>query len=115
MANTHRVEMGARNAVTLNGLMVGLDWNEVDETLDSLKLKEKEAAGLSDGSSFGKRSFGSGKRSERSWRKPVDVDVRPQRLDGEYHFSRHEYAIGREKYSGICGATSKNGNIEHGK
>ncbi|KAL8132347.1 hypothetical protein AgCh_008005 [Apium graveolens] len=35
--------------------------------------------------------------------------------DGEYHFSKHEYAIGSGKYSGICGATSKNGNIEHVK
>ncbi|KAL8157987.1 hypothetical protein AgCh_002624 [Apium graveolens] len=35
----------------------GQDWKEVDETLESLKLKEKEAAGLSDGPSFGKRSF----------------------------------------------------------
>ncbi|KAL8147922.1 hypothetical protein AgCh_005302 [Apium graveolens] len=33
------------------------DWEEVDETLESLKLKEKEAAGLSDGPSFGNRSF----------------------------------------------------------
>ncbi|KAL8147921.1 hypothetical protein AgCh_005301 [Apium graveolens] len=33
------------------------DWKEVDETLESLKLKEKEAAGLSDGPSFGNRSF----------------------------------------------------------
>ncbi|KAL8115726.1 hypothetical protein AgCh_022283 [Apium graveolens] len=64
----------------------GQDWKEVDEKLESLKLKEKEAAGLSDGPSFGKRSFGSGnglsggngERSERSWRKPVVVDVRPQ-------------------------------------
>lgn len=66
----------------------GQDWKEVDEKLESLKLKEKEAAGLGDGPGFGKRSFGSGNglsggngdRSERSWRKPVDVDVRPQRL-----------------------------------
>ncbi|KAL8132405.1 hypothetical protein AgCh_008054 [Apium graveolens] len=28
--------------------------------------------------------------------------------DGEYHFSKHEYVIGRGKYCGICGATSKN-------
>ncbi|KAL8120127.1 hypothetical protein AgCh_017310 [Apium graveolens] len=35
--------------------------------------------------------------------------------DGEHHFSKHEYAIGRGKYSGIWEATSKNGNIEHGK
>ncbi|KAL8132406.1 hypothetical protein AgCh_008055 [Apium graveolens] len=34
--------------------------------------------------------------------------------DGEYHFSKHEYAIGRGKHSGICGATSKNGNIDIG-
>ncbi|KAK1394899.1 eukaryotic translation initiation factor 4B3 [Heracleum sosnowskyi] len=64
----------------------GQDWKEVDEKLESLKLKEKEAAGLSDGPGFGKRSFGSGNglsggngdRAERSWRKPVDGDVRPQ-------------------------------------
>ncbi|KAF1002889.1 hypothetical protein AG4045_009230, partial [Apium graveolens] len=47
------------------------DWKDVDETLESLKLKEKEGPGLSDGPSFDKRSFGSGKRSERSWRKHV--------------------------------------------
>ncbi|WOH03867.1 hypothetical protein DCAR_0623267 [Daucus carota subsp. sativus] len=64
----------------------GQDWKEVDEKLESLKLKEKEA--ISDGPGFGKRSFGSGNgqsggngdRSERSWRKLVDVDVRPQSL-----------------------------------
>ncbi|KAF1001889.1 hypothetical protein AG4045_017903 [Apium graveolens] len=43
-------------------------------------MKEKEVEWLIDGPSFGKRSFGSGKRSERRWRKPVDVDVRSQRL-----------------------------------
>uniref|UniRef100_A0A166C6P7 Uncharacterized protein n=1 Tax=Daucus carota subsp. sativus TaxID=79200 RepID=A0A166C6P7_DAUCS len=64
----------------------GQDWKEVDKKLESLKLKENEA--ISDGPGFGKRSFGSGNgqsggngdRSERSWRKPVDVDVHPQRL-----------------------------------
>ncbi|KAL8110707.1 hypothetical protein AgCh_026446 [Apium graveolens] len=100
--------MGVRNAVTLNGLMVGL---EVDETLESLKLKEKEAAGLSDGLSFGKRSFDSGKRSERSWRKPVDVDVHPQ--------SEQKSLMERSKSVGSVVESAelpqKNGNIENGK
>ncbi|WOG94441.1 hypothetical protein DCAR_0313737 [Daucus carota subsp. sativus] len=71
----------------------GQDWKEVDKKLESLKLKENEA--ISDGPGFGKRSFGSGNgqsggngdRSERSWRKPVDVDVHPQRIE-DYRLER---------------------------
>lgn len=63
----------------------GQDWKEVDEKLESMKLKEKEA-GLADGPVFGKRSFGSGNgqvslnddRFDRSWRKTDAVDIHPQ-------------------------------------
>ncbi|KAK3028456.1 hypothetical protein RJ639_040025 [Escallonia herrerae] len=65
----------------------GQDWKEVDEKIESMKIKEVASArnGSPDGL-FGRRSFGSGNgreglsddRSERSWRKAVSVDSRPQ-------------------------------------
>ncbi|KAM7475136.1 hypothetical protein LguiB_022379 [Lonicera macranthoides] len=59
----------------------GQDWKEVDEKLQSMKIKEVDEK-------FGKRSFGSGNgrgrmsedRFERSWRKPDSANVQPQRL-----------------------------------
>ncbi|KAL8105255.1 hypothetical protein AgCh_029156 [Apium graveolens] len=84
MANTHRVEewrkFGAFEKEAREGVVdavkpkgsnpfgnarpreevlkeKGQYWKEVDETLESSKLKEKEVAGLSDGPSFEKRSF----------------------------------------------------------
>ncbi|CAK9153654.1 unnamed protein product [Ilex paraguariensis] len=61
----------------------GKDWKETEEKLESMKIKD---GGLTDGQSFGKRSFGSGSgrlsspedRTEKSWRKTDSVDVRPQ-------------------------------------
>ncbi|PSS29499.1 Eukaryotic translation initiation factor 4B3 like [Actinidia chinensis var. chinensis] len=55
----------------------GQDWKELDEKLESMKIKE-----VTDGPAFGKRSFGSGNgrattpegRAERSWRKPADAN-----------------------------------------
>uniref|UniRef100_A0A5B7ARG2 Eukaryotic translation initiation factor 4B3 n=1 Tax=Davidia involucrata TaxID=16924 RepID=A0A5B7ARG2_DAVIN len=67
----------------------GHDWKEIDEKLESVKIKEMGSGGTvtTDGPSFGKRSFGSGNgraslsedrpESERSWRKTDSVDVRP--------------------------------------
>lgn len=59
----------------------GQDWKEVDEKLESMKIKEVDEK-------FGKRSFRSGNgrgrmsedRFERSWRKPDSADIRPQRF-----------------------------------
>ncbi|XP_004292157.1 PREDICTED: DBIRD complex subunit ZNF326 [Fragaria vesca subsp. vesca] len=64
----------------------GQDWKKIDEQLESVKLKEKEAV-AAEGESFGKRSFGmgsgrSGDRTEGAWRKPVvaeaEGEARPQ-------------------------------------
>ncbi|KAK9287360.1 hypothetical protein L1049_015777 [Liquidambar formosana] len=63
----------------------GQDWKKIDEQLESAKIKEVGSGGSPDGPSFVKRSFGSGNgraslpetRTERSWRKPDSVDVRP--------------------------------------
>ncbi|XP_068319961.1 eukaryotic translation initiation factor 4B3-like [Pyrus communis] len=59
----------------------GKDWKEIDEQLESAKIKE--VAGLANSESFGRRSFGmgnerAGDRTERAWRKP---DSRPQSAD----------------------------------
>lgn len=66
----------------------GQDPREIEEKLESLKIKE---TAWSDGSAPGKRSFGSGNRrgssgswpedrTERAWRKPETVEAPPQRL-----------------------------------
>ncbi|PRQ21936.1 putative plant specific eukaryotic initiation factor 4B [Rosa chinensis] len=66
----------------------GQDWKKIDEQLESVKLKEKEAV-AAEGESFGKRSFGmgngrSGDRTVGAWRKPVvaeaeaEAEARPQ-------------------------------------
>ncbi|XP_059654018.1 eukaryotic translation initiation factor 4B3-like [Cornus florida] len=62
----------------------GQDWKEIDEKLESIKIKE-----TTEGPSFGKRSFGSGNgrasfpegRDGRSWRKPDFLDSRPSSAD----------------------------------
>ncbi|KAL6963742.1 hypothetical protein U1Q18_034747 [Sarracenia purpurea var. burkii] len=62
----------------------GQDWKEIDEKLESVKIKE--VSGM-DGQTFGKRSFGSGRattpesRFEGSWRKADSADVRPSSAD----------------------------------
>ncbi|KAM5549993.1 hypothetical protein ABKV19_001101 [Rosa sericea] len=64
----------------------GQDWKKIDEQLESVKLKEKEAV-AAEGESFGKRSFGmgngrSGDRTGGVWRKPAvaeaEAEARPQ-------------------------------------
>lgn len=64
----------------------GQDWKEMEEKLESTKLKEVVSAGSSDGP---KRSFwgGNGRdrarledKTVRAWRRPGSVDSRPQRL-----------------------------------
>ncbi|PSS21728.1 Eukaryotic translation initiation factor 4B3 like [Actinidia chinensis var. chinensis] len=62
----------------------GQDWKELDEKLESMKIKE-----VTDGPAFGKRSFGSGNgrattpegRAEWSWRKPDSADANPSSVD----------------------------------
>ncbi|KAM1152419.1 hypothetical protein ACFX2J_034854 [Malus domestica] len=59
----------------------GKDWKEIDEQLESAKIKE--VAEIANSESLGRRSFGmgngrAGDRTERAWRKP---DSRPQSAD----------------------------------
>lgn len=59
----------------------GQDWKKIDEQLESVKIKEKEAV-AAEGESFGKRSFGMGNgrpgdRTEGAWRKPEVAEARP--------------------------------------
>ncbi|KAI3446221.1 hypothetical protein Pfo_002886 [Paulownia fortunei] len=65
----------------------GQDWKEIEEKLESTKIKEVVSAGPTDGPAIAKRSFWSGNgrdrlrledKSERGWRKPESVDSRPQ-------------------------------------
>ncbi|CBI37913.3 unnamed protein product, partial [Vitis vinifera] len=72
----------------------GQDWKEIEEKLESVKLKDVGSPGVgqTDGPSFGKRSFGSGNaraslpesRSEKSWRKPESEDVRAAKTEDEH-------------------------------
>ncbi|XP_047332223.1 eukaryotic translation initiation factor 4B3-like [Impatiens glandulifera] len=54
----------------------GQDWKEMEEKLDSLKIKETGS-----GKDFGRRNFGNGNsseaRTEREWRKPGHGDATP--------------------------------------
>ncbi|XP_030517901.1 eukaryotic translation initiation factor 4B3 [Rhodamnia argentea] len=60
----------------------GQDWKEIDEKLDTMKIKEVETGDKGEGS-FGRRSFGSGSgkvnlqedRTERTWRKNDSNEV----------------------------------------
>ncbi|XP_034682134.1 eukaryotic translation initiation factor 4B3-like [Vitis riparia] len=72
----------------------GQDWKEIEEKLESVKLKDVGSPGVgqTDGPSFGKRSFGSGNaraslpesRTEKSWRKPESEDVRAAKTEDEH-------------------------------
>ncbi|KAK6120899.1 hypothetical protein DH2020_045356 [Rehmannia glutinosa] len=56
----------------------GHDLKEIDEKLESVKIKEVVSVGPSDGPALEKKSFWSGNGKERSWRRPELDNARPQ-------------------------------------
>ncbi|KAL9370721.1 hypothetical protein Peur_035861 [Populus x canadensis] len=61
----------------------GMDYKEIDEKLDSVKISSERSKDVERSDSFGKRGFGIGRGgsgNERSWRKPdvADSGSRPQ-------------------------------------
>ncbi|CAN6554655.1 hypothetical protein ACFX13_003531 [Malus domestica] len=88
----------------------GKDWKEIDEQLESAKIKE--VTEIANSESFGRRSFGmgngrAGDRTERAWRKPDSADSRPQSADKSETRSNSEEAQNEH-------VESENGHIEPG-
>ena len=63
----------------------GVDYKEIDEKLEAVKINSERNKDVERGDSFGRRGFGivgGGSGNERSWRKPdvTDYGSRPQRF-----------------------------------
>ncbi|KAL3814050.1 hypothetical protein ACJIZ3_015318 [Penstemon smallii] len=91
----------------------GQDWKEIEEKLESTKIKEV----VSDGPAVAKRSFWSGNgrerlqqedKTERAWRKPGSVDSRPQSSAGS---ENGQHGVNAE--NGQHGVNTENGHGEN--
>jgi hypothetical protein len=63
----------------------GMDYKEIDEKLEAVKISSERNKDVERGDSFGRKGFGiigGGSGNERSWRKPdvTDSGSRPQRF-----------------------------------